>query len=101
MGNWRRTIDALLIRALSGKNSRLTEVPFWNYPEGTFHFITRMPYRRIVPHPLNGFPVTGLRNTLSRRRNSPAATPASGDDSKNLTWRGFCSRSFLVFVTFQ
>jgi hypothetical protein len=35
----------LLIRALSGKNSRLTEVPFWDCPEGIFHFIGRQPYR--------------------------------------------------------
>lgn len=40
-----RAIYALSIRAFSGKNSRLTEVPFWEWPEGIFHFITRMPYR--------------------------------------------------------
>jgi hypothetical protein len=31
----------LFIRVSSGKNSRLTLVPFWNCPEGTFHFVGR------------------------------------------------------------
>ena len=38
----------LLIRVLSGKNSRLTEVPFWNCPEGTFHFMGPEAYRRLL-----------------------------------------------------
>jgi hypothetical protein len=40
----------LLIRALSGKYSRLTEVPFWSCPKGIFHFYCPAVLERTVPY---------------------------------------------------
>ena len=61
----------LLIRALSGKCSRLTEVPFWDCPEGIFSFYCPAALERTVPYSVHGFPFTGLRNVFTQVQNPP------------------------------
>ena len=84
----------------SGKNSRLTEVPFWDCPEGIFHFITQTLYRGLflISEWISCYRIAkyACQRAEIRRR-----VLAPGDDSKNPPWRAFCRRGFLVFVTWR
>ena len=91
-------ISNLFIRSFSGKNSRLTEVPFWNCPEGIFYFIGQMLIE-------DGFSHSGCiscyriaENSCECAENLPCSTP-SGDASKRRQRRGLCHPDILVFVT--
>jgi hypothetical protein len=100
MGIWRRMGRSLLIRAFSGKNSSLTEVPFWNCPEEIFYFMGRALIEDCFSHSecISCYRIAKYTCECAEIRQRRLA---AGDDSKNSPWRGSCGRGFLVFVTFQ
>lgn len=90
----------LFIRTLSGKNSRLTEVPFWNWTEEIFHFIAGTLIEDCFSHSecISCYRIAKIGCECAEicRRRTP-----SRDASEKRPRRGLCCPGFLVFVTFQ
>jgi len=84
----------LFIRALSGKNSRLTKVPFWNCTAGIFHFIGRMLIedRFSYSECISCYRIAKYACESAEIR---PREPASGDDSKSRHGVAFADAAFL------